>query len=58
MGVTPMRARGCVRFSLGVYNTGEEVDYVLEVLPPIIAKLRASSPAPRPEKLHKAEKDH
>ena len=53
MGVTPMRARGCVRFSLGVYNTGEEVDYVLEVLPPIIAKLRASSPALRHEKLHK-----
>ena len=45
MGVNPMRARGCVRFSLGVYNTAEEVDYLLEILPPIIAKLRASSPA-------------
>jgi cysteine desulfurase len=45
MGVSPMRARGCVRFSLGVYNTAEEVDYLLEQLPPIIAKLRAASPA-------------
>jgi len=45
MGVNPMRARGCVRFSLGVYNTDEEVDYLLQVLPPIIAKLRSSSPA-------------
>ena len=44
MGVNPMRARGCVRFSLGVYNTAEEVDYLLEKLPPIIAKLRAGSP--------------
>jgi len=45
MGVNPMRARGCVRFSLGVYNTDQEVDYLLQVLPPIIAKLRSSSPA-------------
>jgi len=45
MGVPPMRARGCVRFSLGIYNTAEEVDYLLQVLPPMIAKLRASSPA-------------
>ena len=45
MGVNPMRARGCVRFSLGIYNTAEEVDYLIEKLPPIIAKLRASSPA-------------
>jgi len=56
MGVHPMRARGCVRFSLGVYNTADEVDYLLEKLPPIIAKLRASSPAQpatgAPAKLH------
>jgi len=45
MGVPPMRARGCVRFSLGIYNTAEDVDYLLQVLPPMIAKLRASSPA-------------
>ena len=29
MGLAPMRARGSVRFSLGIYNTEEEVDYVL-----------------------------
>ncbi|MGE3308361.1 MAG: cysteine desulfurase NifS [Limisphaerales bacterium] len=44
MGLTPMRARGCVRFSLGVYNTDEDVDYLLQHLPPIIQKLRDISP--------------
>jgi cysteine desulfurase len=47
MGVPPSRARGCVRFSLGIYNTEEEVDYLLEHLPPIIEKLRALSPSKR-----------
>jgi len=45
MGLSPARARGSVRFSLGIYNTAEEVDYLLERLPSIIAKLRAVSPA-------------
>jgi cysteine desulfurase len=44
MGVKPARARGCIRFSLGIYNTGEEVDYLLQHLPPIIKKLRDISP--------------
>jgi cysteine desulfurase len=44
MGLTPMQSRGCVRLSLGIYNTAEDVDYVLKHLPPIIAKLRAISP--------------
>ena len=44
MGVNPMRARGSIRFSLGRYNTDEEVDYLLKHLPGIIAKLRAISP--------------
>ena len=44
MGLSPMRARGCVRFSLGTYNTDEEVDYLLKHLAPIIAKLRSISP--------------
>ncbi|MEW6304187.1 MAG: cysteine desulfurase NifS [Verrucomicrobiota bacterium] len=43
MGLPPARARGCLRFSLGIYTTDEEVDYVLKQLPPIIAKLRAHS---------------
>lgn len=44
MGLSPMRARGCVRFSLGIYNTDEEVDYLLKHLPPIIKRLRDISP--------------
>jgi cysteine desulfurase len=44
MGLSPMRARGCVRFSLGIYNTDEDVDYLLKHLPPIIKKLRDISP--------------
>jgi cysteine desulfurase len=44
MGIVPMRARGSVRFSLGIYNTAEDVDYVLQHLPRIIQKLRDISP--------------
>jgi len=45
MGCSAARARGSIRFSLSIYNTEAEVDYVLEKLPGIIARLRASSPA-------------
>ena len=45
MGLSPARARGSVRFSLGIYNTDEDVDYLLQHLPSIIAKLRAVSPS-------------
>lgn len=44
MGFKPSRARGCIRISLGMYNTDEEVDYVLKHLPFIIEKLREKSP--------------
>jgi cysteine desulfurase len=44
MGCDAARARGSIRFSLGLYNTEAEVDYVLEQLPPIIARLRANTP--------------
>lgn len=37
-------AHGSVRFSLSVYNTDEDIDKVLEVLPPIIRRLREISP--------------
>jgi len=40
MGMSAARAQGSIRLSLGIYNTPEEVDYLLEQLPPIIAKLR------------------
>jgi cysteine desulfurase len=45
MGLSPERARGCIRFSLGIYNTESEVDYLLKELPPIIQRLRAAGPA-------------
>lgn len=44
MGLPPMRARGSVRFSFGIYNTDEEVDYLISKLQPIIQKLRDISP--------------
>jgi cysteine desulfurase len=44
MGLTPARARGSVRLSLGIYNTAEEVDYLLEILPGIVGKLREQTP--------------
>ncbi len=37
-------AHGTVRFSLSIYNTEEEVDYALEVIPGVIRKLREISP--------------
>ncbi len=47
MGLSHARARGCVRFSFGHYNTDADIDYALEVIPPIIAKRRAMSPLSR-----------
>ncbi len=36
-------AHGSIRFSLGRYNSAEEIDYVLEKMPPIIKRLREIS---------------
>ena len=44
MGVPYTAAHGSVRFSLSVYNTREEIDFVIEKLPPIIERLRKMSP--------------
>ncbi|MCX6808416.1 MAG: cysteine desulfurase family protein [Candidatus Berkelbacteria bacterium] len=44
MGIPPEKAHGSIRFSLSRETTEEEIDRVLEVLPPIIEKLRAMSP--------------
>ena len=37
-------AHGSLRLSFGAYNTEEDIDYILEVLPPIIQRLRSMSP--------------
>ncbi len=44
MGVPFTAVHGSIRFSFSRYNTEEEVDYVLSVVPGIIDKLRALSP--------------
>ena len=44
MGVPFIAVHGSVRFSLSRYNTMEDVDYVLEKLPPVIKGLRDLSP--------------
>ena len=44
MGLTE-QARGSIRFSLGKQNTAEEVDFVLEMVPGVVHKLRELSPA-------------
>ena len=38
------QARASVRFSLGRFNTAEDIDYALEVLPAVVEQLRAISP--------------
>lgn len=42
-GVGPELAHGSIRFSLGRDTTEEDVRYVLDTVPPIIARLRAMS---------------
>ncbi len=44
MGVPFTAAHGSIRFSLSSYNTEEEIDYILKVMPQIIEELRAISP--------------
>jgi cysteine desulfurase len=44
MNVPYTAAQGSIRFSLGRYNTDADIDFTLQVLPEIIAKLAAMSP--------------
>jgi len=44
MGIPPEVAHGSLRLTLGIDNREEDIDYVLEVLPGVVAKLRAMSP--------------
>jgi cysteine desulfurase len=44
MGISHALAQGSLLFGFGIDNTDEDVDHVLEVLPPIVDKLRQMSP--------------
>jgi cysteine desulfurase len=44
IGLTPEQARGTIRFSLGRFNTEEDVDAALKILPAVVEQLRAVSP--------------
>ncbi|HBT47096.1 MAG TPA: cysteine desulfurase NifS [Peptococcaceae bacterium] len=44
MGIPHEIAHGSVRMTLGRDNTEEDIDYVLEVLPEVVERLRAMSP--------------
>ena len=44
MGVPFTMAHGSIRFSLSIYNTEAEVDFVIEKFPPVIEELRTMSP--------------
>ncbi|MFC2062797.1 cysteine desulfurase family protein [Chloroflexota bacterium] len=44
MGLPPELAQGSLLFSFGPGNTGADVDHVLEVMPPVVDRLRQMSP--------------
>ena len=44
MGIPPEVAHGSLRLTLGHENSDEDVDYLLEVLPGIVERLRSMSP--------------
>lgn len=44
MGIAPEFAHGTIRFSLGRFNTKEEIDYTIEQVVKVIEKLRMLSP--------------
>ena len=44
MGYDPVAAHGSLRLTLGRENTGEDVEYFLEVFPKVVEQLRAMSP--------------
>jgi cysteine desulfurase len=50
LGIPPEQAHGSLRFTLGRENTEADVERVLEVLPGIVARLRAMSPLLKTQK--------
>jgi cysteine desulfurase len=49
IGLKPERARASIRFSLGRFNTDEDIDATLEILPAVVEQLRSLSPRYRKE---------
>lgn len=44
MGLSHEIAQGSILFTFGIDNTGQDVDYVLEHMPPVVDRLRQMSP--------------
>jgi cysteine desulfurase len=44
MKLPPERTRGSMRFSFGRFNSDADVDRALEIIPPVISKVRAMAP--------------
>jgi len=44
MGLRPDQARASIRFSLGKQTVAEDIDYALELVPEVVARLRELSP--------------
>jgi cysteine desulfurase len=49
IGLKPEQARASIRFSLGRFNTADDVDAALKILPAVVEQLRAVSPHYRKE---------
>ena len=57
IGLSVEETRGSLRFSLGRYTQEQEIDQVLDMLPKIVKRLRAMSPAYRSRQQAKAQGD-
>ena len=57
MGVPFTAVHGSVRFSLSRYNTDEEIERVIEIVPPIIRELRQLSPFGREKATCETERE-
>jgi cysteine desulfurase len=44
LGLDPVESKGSLRMSLGKYNSESDVEYILEILPKVVKKLRKISP--------------
>jgi cysteine desulfurase len=44
MGIDPVIAHGAIRFSLSRFNTGDEIEQVLDIVPSVIQRLRELAP--------------